>query len=874
MIINADPPKERPKSGIIRLLVIILGILTLLQVGIGTMVIHFVGNNVLQKIEQNAAQHALEEKVWILKSHLNDRLTVLRGYSRLQAIEALIRNPLTNQSYANKVLQALPLIDRLPCYKLLDLKNRPLYSTGTICSFNYTGAQAELAKIADGRSLGEIAIVSKREFEQMHYFWVLAVPVIRDGRPIGILTATVPVNFGSLMAGHPDTNLLVLKSKSGILASWGRRQQSSVPIGAPLHIQDISISLHVSTEDVSKAVKRMIWAMTIALVIMTSIVVITALRLGRKLLVVPHDDLLKLHAEIAEQNKTLSKQVFENEQTMTLLEYKSLMLEEQEALVRDVVEDQTEMICRFNENGILTFANHAYSQFFGKKREDLVGKEYFSPLDSQEHSLDACVLDSSADRPIRTFALELKNAQGESRWVEWKIRLTRHDDISSAYQAVGRDMTEAKRLQTDLLRSKEDLEARVMERTMDLSRLAEERQLAERQAREKETLLRAILDGIKAAFVVVHTPTFLVVAVNHLAEDLLQQPASEILGRTYDLYRAFGKKQSDPSAMQGEGSYTEERLAMPDGRSIPVAVHYIPVDAEHRAVIIRDISLRINLERQLNMAQKLESIGQLAAGIAHEINTPIQFVGDSVRFIKDAFDDVNKLLVVYAALIQELKNQPALISLASPVEATIADIDLEFLVEEVPKACDRALEGTDRVAKIVLAMKNFSHPGTEEKKPIDLNKALDTTATVAKNEWKYVADVELKLDPTLPLVPCLPGDMNQVFLNILVNAAHAIGASVGETGAKGKITVSTRRNDSSVEVAISDTGSGIPKEHRGKVFDPFFTTKEVGRGTGQGLAIAHDIVVNKHGGTIDFTTEPGIGTTFFIRLPLEDPHAK
>ena len=193
---------------------------------------------------------------------------------------------------------------------------------------------------------------------------------------------------------------------------------------------------------------------------------------------------------------------------------------------------------------------------------------------------------------------------------------------------------------------------------------------------------------------------------------------------------------------------------------------------------------------------------------------------------------------------------------------------MEYLIEEIPKAIAQSLEGVGRVANIVRSMKEFSHPGTDEMQPVDLNKALECTLTVCRNEWKYVADVVTDLDPHLPPVHCMPGACNQVFLNLIINAAHAIADKQGnDSTKKGTITVSTRTDGDWVEVRVADTGTGIAEEHRTKVFDPFFTTKKVGRGTGQGLAIAHSVLVDKHGGTLSFDTEVGRGTTFIVRLP-------
>lgn len=319
------------------------------------------------------------------------------------------------------------------------------------------------------------------------------------------------------------------------------------------------------------------------------------------------------------------------------------------------------------------------------------------------------------------------------------------------------------------------------------------------------------------------------------------------------------------------------RFRHPDGTEhfLGITITLMPGtddDAPHFLLMAADITARKQLQRQLTRAQKLESIGQLAAGIAHEINTPTQYVGDNTRFLQEAFRDLGTLLEQYTVLLQASKAGVVSEALIREVEATAEAIDVAYLTEEIPRAIQQSLEGVERVAKIVRAMKEFSHPGNEEKTAIDLNRAIESTLTVARNEWKYVADMVTDFDPALPSVACLPGELNQVVLNIVVNAAHAIADMVGDgSRGKGTITVSTRQDGAWVEIRIADTGTGIPEAVQDRIFDPFFTTKEVGKGTGQGLAIAHDVVVKKHGGMITCTSETGRGTAFFIRLPLGNP---
>ncbi len=285
-------------------------------------------------------------------------------------------------------------------------------------------------------------------------------------------------------------------------------------------------------------------------------------------------------------------------------------------------------------------------------------------------------------------------------------------------------------------------------------------------------------------------------------------------------------------------------------------------DITHTVSILRDVTESRALARQLASARKLESIGQLAAGIAHEVNTPAQYVGDNLRFLQDSFTELDALL----ARLEAIRDAP---DPRAALASAMAGTELDFLRAEIPGALAQSIEGIDRVSHIVKAMKEFSHPA-EDKTPVDLNRAIASTITVATNEWKYVADVETDFDADLPLVSCLPGEFNQVVLNMLVNAAHAIGDVVGD-GARGKgtIRVATRRVGEMAEIRIGDTGGGIPEAIRERIFDPFFTTKEVGKGTGQGLSIAFDVIVNKHGGRIDVESTVGEGTTFIIRLPLE-----
>lgn len=278
---------------------------------------------------------------------------------------------------------------------------------------------------------------------------------------------------------------------------------------------------------------------------------------------------------------------------------------------------------------------------------------------------------------------------------------------------------------------------------------------------------------------------------------------------------------------------------------------------------------RGDIETQLRQAQKMEAVGQLAAGIAHEINTPAQFVGDNIHYLRDVFGDIRQLCEKATTLLGEISSNDELYSQAQEVLAYAREIDMEFLAGDIPQSLEQSLDGIRRIAEIVGAMKEFSHPGGKEKEVINLNRAINNTITVARNEWKYVADVKTDFTEGLPGVAVFPGEFNQVILNMIVNAAHAIAEKNGKNGGKGSITIATGQEDGLVQVSIADDGKGIPPENREKIFDPFFTTKEVGKGTGQGLSMAFKTIVEGHQGSITVDSDVGVGTKFTIKLPVE-----
>jgi signal transduction histidine kinase len=274
---------------------------------------------------------------------------------------------------------------------------------------------------------------------------------------------------------------------------------------------------------------------------------------------------------------------------------------------------------------------------------------------------------------------------------------------------------------------------------------------------------------------------------------------------------------------------------------------------------LTDISGSKAMQTQLVQAQKLEAIGQLAAGVAHEINTPIQYIGDNLSALNGNFADI----IAYQKALVALADQ----SLMPQVEALADKFDLDFILEDSPKAIKQAQEGVERVAEIVKAMKTFSHvEQSQSKQTVNLHESLNSALTISRNSYKYIAEVETDFSPEVGFIDCYSGELNQVFLNLIINAAHAIEENKAGIG---RIKIVTQKLDDSVEILIQDNGAGIPLNIQEKVFNLFFTTKEVGKGTGQGLSLAYSVIVEKHGGKLFFESSPGLGTTFHIQLPLK-----
>lgn len=394
----------------------------------------------------------------------------------------------------------------------------------------------------------------------------------------------------------------------------------------------------------------------------------------------------------------------------------------------------------------------------------------------------------------------------------------------------------------------------------------------------EQELSRQVIDGVGEAIVVIDAQGA-IQRFNRAAGAMFGYAAQEAIGRDVGClmpesiaahHAEYVRRYVETRRSCAIGARRELVARRRDGSEFPISliVSELSVNGELMFTsVIQDLTQQRLLEAKAVQSQKLESIGRLAAGVAHEINTPAQYVADNLEFLAQSIGSLYELSKPFEALRDAAKRGSVPDALLAEIDQARARADVDYLEQEIPQALAEAREGIARITGIVRAMREFSHPGSEAKKPVDLNRAIASTITVARHEWQYVAEVETDFDPDLPFVPCHAAELNQVFLNLIVNAAQAIAEQ--KRGEKGRIRVSTRRDGSFVRVDVRDDGPGIPPEMAPRVFDPFFTTKAVGKGTGQGLAIARSAVVDKHGGTLDVDSRKGEGACFSVRLPLE-----
>ncbi|MEW5772005.1 MAG: ATP-binding protein [Thermodesulfobacteriota bacterium] len=611
-------------------------------------------------------------------------------------------------------------------------------------------------------------------------------------------------------------------------------------------------------------------------------------------------------------NYVLENTRYELDQANQELEQRLHDLAVSESRFHSLVRTIPDIVYQITPEGRFTFINEAVARL-GYSPKEIVGRhfeEIIMPLESRPISRDKALAEFTGMLigEIRPPKLVDERRTGERQTsglvVELMGRTSRpapnkvFAEINSAglYEVhpemgekvflgtvgVMRDITDRRRMEQELHEAYEGLEAKVQDRTQELSQsnaaLRKEiadRELAEAERRENEMLLQSILDGIRAAVFFVDPESMVIVDCNPMAETLLSLPREKIVGASGCAFQHRADLHAAGGCRKAEGAILNRDVLMVDGAGhvIPALKTVLPAMLKGREIqveIVIDMTEHKALERQLAYAQKLESIGQLAAGIAHEINTPIQYLGGNLEFLRRSFEVVQTLLAEYANLLEAARGHPELAAAVGRVEEVERATHARRNLSEVSGAFADSEDGLTRVSSIVMAMKKFSHPDVEEKKPVDINEAIRNTVTIARNEWKYFAEISLDLDPDLPVATLIPGDFNQIMLNLVVNAAHAVGDKVGRSGEKGTIAISTRQDGEFVEVRVCDSGIGIPEENRHKIFNPFFTTKPQGKGTGQGLAITHAIV-EKHAGSIDFESVVGQGTTFILRLPFGGP---
>ncbi len=507
--------------------------------------------------------------------------------------------------------------------------------------------------------------------------------------------------------------------------------------------------------------------------------------------------------------------------------------------------DLEDMVFFLEPSGKILASNFSGEKFLGVERS-LQGGNIFSFLFPEvNQKFSRCFSRVKKGKGVSRCFLEQENQeQGKTFW-QWEFEV-----IPERGKTPGEILVRARDI-TRLVENQKKLKNKVRQlRELNLAfrqEIKERKKTEEMLAAENEKLditLQSIGEGV-----ITTDEKMAVTGVNPAAAEIAGWNQEEVVGQSLEkIYQVTERKTTGNSS--GENSLLSTR----QGGMKVISETRSPIKNRKgkvlgQVIIFRDITKKKHIEEQVIVSQKMESIGQLAAGIAHEINTPMQYIGDNLSFLQKAFATLDQYIDIPQGRARHLK-------------------------EEIPNALQDAKEGAQRVNKLVLSMKNFAHPGDSEMRLGDINQGIESTLEIAKNEWKYAAEVELDLDPTLPGIGCIMEKINQVFLNMVVNSAQAI-SEAREKGLieRGKIKIKTCAHAEYIQIRIADNGVGIPPELKNKIFDPFFTTKEVGKGTGQGLTIAHDIIVNKHNGELFVESEPGMGTEFIINLPLTNPVA-
>ncbi len=526
-----------------------------------------------------------------------------------------------------------------------------------------------------------------------------------------------------------------------------------------------------------------------------------------------------------------------------------ILLQKEQILLNSLINSIPDLIFYKDLNGRYQGINRIYEKIYKVDAKKIIGLTD-NEINASDHPYRYKEIDRLVIETGKTFTYDrwMKDEDGEPILIETRIT-PYYDSRGKALGVIGigRDITR--------------------------------HHLVEEQLREAKSEIEQIINSLSSMMFVVNLE-LTVTQWNPKAQEISVIPANQAIGKKLgELPLTWDWKQIqiglEKCRSENKPIYLDPmRFKRSNGQEGFLGISISPLHNKQEQLIgyiflCADITDRRIMEAQLAQAQKLESIGRLAAGIAHEINTPIQYVGDNILFMQEKCQLLFNLLKKYQDGMALVESE-ASSAISEEIKKLETELDLDYLLEEIPLSIEQSLEGVRRVTDIVRAMKEFSHPGLKEKVPVDLNKAIQDTLTVTRNQWKMVAEIETDLLPDLPNVLCQPAEINHVFLNIIVNAAQAIETAIQRgKPSPGKIKISTRQDDGWVEIRISDTGLGIPEEHQQHIFEPFFTTKDIGKGTGQGLALSYDIVKRKHNGILTFETVINHGTTFIIKLPIK-----
>jgi PAS domain S-box-containing protein len=695
----------------------------------------------------------------------------------------------------------------------------------------------------------------------------------------------------------PNVNRMTVKDDKGNILCDERKNEVDQPIlslnekdDEQSHVQKTDIvkdgerlgSLEVSltTYRTAKRLHHYLVSAVLSILIVALVQIATLYFLFRKTIISPLKAIGQFAATVGSRTENLPdppRGLFTGE--LKELRHSIVMmvsaLHDSEKSYRSLFENSLEGIFQTTIDGKFIKANSALAAILGyRDPEELVlnitniGEQLHLDQEKRDQVVNLLV----KNRTVKATEVALRHRDGHALHCLLSMRAVPDErGRIASFEGSLIDISGRKQIEQQLFVLNQKLESLVEQRTEQLN-------IRNAELIASEERYRNLVESMQEGILVVDRKGIFTFA-NRQMSNMLGLSTAELLGMEcsrflesgdLEIFQARIKAPAGQSVAKFEVSFT--RL---DGRHVatlvsPTTVYNKEGEYDCSFAVVTDITTLKQLQSQLFQSQKLESIGQLAAGIAHEINTPTQYVANNVRFLKDATDDLIALERSFEQLMQAGQDGQEITEALKTAAIAKEKLQTESLLTEIPEAFEDIFEGLERISTIVSSVKRFAHPGQDGMAPADLNEAIRSTVTVSTNEWKYVADLETDLDPQLPPVLCVVSAINQVVLNLIVNAAHAIAEATNNGGSgKGTIRVQTRKIADQVEIRVVDSGKGIPEAIRNRIFDPFFTTKDVGKGTGQGLAIARTIICETHHGTLEFESEIDRGTTFIARLPLQ-----